>query len=78
MLIRAIHSCAVKFPDIAPAAVSLLIDFVSDSSEASAADVVLFARWTPYLPFLYHMTDACLRTMATERRWNPTLPFAPQ
>eukprot|EP01094_Clydonella_sp_ATCC50884_P010917 TRINITY_DN20734_c0_g1_i1.p1 TRINITY_DN20734_c0_g1~~TRINITY_DN20734_c0_g1_i1.p1 ORF type:complete len:932 (-),score=412.79 TRINITY_DN20734_c0_g1_i1:126-2921(-) len=44
VLIHAIHSCAVKFPDVASNVVHVLLDFVGDSSVASAVDVVVFVR----------------------------------
>lgn len=44
MLIQAIHSCAVKFPDIAANVIDLLMDFLGDTSGGSAVDVVLFVR----------------------------------
>eukprot|EP01114_Cavostelium_apophysatum_P024678 TRINITY_DN973_c0_g1_i2.p1 TRINITY_DN973_c0_g1~~TRINITY_DN973_c0_g1_i2.p1 ORF type:complete len:955 (+),score=319.11 TRINITY_DN973_c0_g1_i2:111-2975(+) len=44
MLIQAIHSCAVKFPDIAANVVDLLMDFLGDSAGGSAMDVMLFVR----------------------------------
>lgn len=44
MLIQAIHSCAVKFPEVASTVVHLLMDFLGDSNVASALDVVVFVR----------------------------------
>ncbi|GKV03047.1 hypothetical protein SLEP1_g15413 [Rubroshorea leprosula] len=44
MLIQAIHSCAVKFPEVASTVVHLLMDFLGDSNVASAIDVVVFVR----------------------------------
>ncbi|KAM7513441.1 hypothetical protein LguiB_012316 [Lonicera macranthoides] len=44
MLIQAIHSCAVKFPEVASTVVHLLMDFLGDSNVASAMDVVVFVR----------------------------------
>jgi coatomer subunit beta len=41
MLIKAIHSCAVKFPDIAESVVHLLLDFLDGFG---AIEVVLFVR----------------------------------
>lgn len=41
---QAIHSCAVKFPDIAANVIHLLMDFLGDSNTASALDVVFFVR----------------------------------
>ncbi|CAM8986370.1 unnamed protein product [Rhodiola kirilowii] len=44
MLVQAIHSCAIKFPDVAGTVVHLLMDFLGDSNVASATDVVIFVR----------------------------------
>ncbi|EFJ07199.1 hypothetical protein SELMODRAFT_448563 [Selaginella moellendorffii] len=44
MLIQAIHSCAVKFPEVASTVVHLLMDFLGDTNLASALDVVCFVR----------------------------------
>jgi len=44
MLIQAIHTCAIKFPEVASTVVHLLMDFLGDSNVVSALDVVLFVR----------------------------------
>ncbi|CAA2999017.1 coatomer subunit beta-1-like [Olea europaea subsp. europaea] len=44
ILIQAIHSCAIKFPEVASTVVHLLMDFLGDSNVASAMDVVVFVR----------------------------------
>ncbi|KAL7110018.1 hypothetical protein ACP275_06G211500 [Erythranthe tilingii] len=44
ILIQAIHSCAIKFPEVASTVVHLLMDFLGDSNVASAMDVVIFVR----------------------------------
>ncbi|CAA3019609.1 coatomer subunit beta-1-like [Olea europaea var. sylvestris] len=44
MLIQAIHSCAIKFPEVASIVVHLLMDFLGDNNVASAMDVVIFVR----------------------------------
>jgi len=44
MLVQAIHTCALKFPDVAGSVVHLLMDFLGDSNTASALDVVFFVR----------------------------------
>jgi coatomer subunit beta len=41
MLIHAIHTCAVKFPDVANSVVNLLMDFLSAEG---AVDVIRFVR----------------------------------
>ncbi|EPS61596.1 hypothetical protein M569_13199, partial [Genlisea aurea] len=44
MLIQAIHSCAIKYPEVASTVVHLLMDFLGDSNVASAMDVIIFVR----------------------------------
>ncbi|KMZ70478.1 Coatomer subunit beta [Zostera marina] len=44
MLIQAIHTCAIKFLEVASTVVHLLMDFLGDSNVVSALDVVLFVR----------------------------------
>ncbi|KAL6527054.1 hypothetical protein OROGR_016144 [Orobanche gracilis] len=44
MLIQAIHSCAIKFPEVASTVVHLLMDFLGDNNVSSAVDVVVFVR----------------------------------
>ncbi|MCL7037427.1 hypothetical protein MKW94_017503 [Papaver nudicaule] len=44
MLVQAVHSCAIKFPEVASTVVHLLMDFLGDSNVASAMDVVVFVR----------------------------------
>ena len=42
--LQAIHSCAIKFPDVAASVVQILMDFLGDSNVASALDVIFFVR----------------------------------
>jgi len=44
LLVQAIHSCAVKFPDVAGNVLHLLMDFLGDANTAAALDVVFFVR----------------------------------
>ncbi|XP_010246790.1 PREDICTED: coatomer subunit beta-1-like [Nelumbo nucifera] len=44
MLVQAIHTCAIKFPEVASTVVHLLMDFLGDSNVSSAMDVVVFVR----------------------------------
>jgi coatomer subunit beta len=44
LLVRAIHQCAVRFPDVAASVLHLLMDFLSDPNAASALDVAHFIR----------------------------------
>ncbi|RKO85232.1 adaptin N terminal region-domain-containing protein [Blyttiomyces helicus] len=44
LLIHAIHSCAIKFPEVAASVVHLLMEFLGDSHNSSAVDVIAFVR----------------------------------
>ncbi|KAK4756477.1 hypothetical protein SAY87_006604 [Trapa incisa] len=44
MLVQAIHTCAIKFPEVASTVVHILMDFLGDTNVASAMDVVVFVR----------------------------------
>ena len=44
LLVRALHSCSVRFPDIASQVIPILMEFLSDSTELAAVDVMLFVR----------------------------------
>ncbi|XP_071042974.1 LOW QUALITY PROTEIN: coatomer subunit beta-like [Parasteatoda tepidariorum] len=44
LLVRTLHSCCVKFPDVAPAIIPVLMEFLSDNNEQAAADVLAFMR----------------------------------
>eukprot|EP00877_Chromochloris_zofingiensis_P001624 jgi/Chrzof1/11462/Cz05g37150.t1 len=44
MLVAAIHTCAVKFPEVASNVVHLLMDFLGDANTSSALDVIFFVR----------------------------------
>ncbi|XP_068744674.1 coatomer subunit beta-like [Montipora capricornis] len=44
MLVRTLHTCSVKFPDVAVSIVPLLMEFLGDTNEQAAFDVLLFVR----------------------------------
>ncbi|KAG5362800.1 Coatomer subunit beta [Yarrowia sp. B02] len=44
VLIRAIHNCSIKFPQVAAQVADLLLDFVADFNSSSANDVIIFVR----------------------------------
>ncbi|XP_072164945.1 coatomer subunit beta-like [Diadema setosum] len=44
LLVRTLHSCSVKFPDVAATIIPLLMEFLSDTNELAAADVLVFIR----------------------------------
>ncbi|ORY34789.1 putative ER to Golgi transport-related protein [Naematelia encephala] len=44
LLIQSIHSCAIRFSEVAANVVYVLMDFLGDSSNPSAVDVIAFVR----------------------------------
>ncbi|MFH4981010.1 hypothetical protein AB6A40_007719 [Gnathostoma spinigerum] len=44
MLVRTLHSATIKFADVAATIVPVLMEFLSDDSEAAAQDVLVFVR----------------------------------
>ncbi|KAI9143030.1 adaptin N terminal region-domain-containing protein [Paraphysoderma sedebokerense] len=44
LLIQSIHSCAIKYPEVAATIVHVLMEFLGDSSSAPAVDVIAFVR----------------------------------
>lgn len=44
LLVRTLHSCSIKFPDVAAAVIPVLTDFLSESNAAAANDVLVFIR----------------------------------
>lgn len=44
LLVRTLHACSIKFPDIAVTIIPVLTDFLSESNEAAANDVLVFIR----------------------------------
>lgn len=44
LLVRTLHSCSIKFPDVASTVIPVLIEFLSDTNELAATDVLVFVR----------------------------------
>lgn len=44
ILIQAIHTAALRFPDVAPVAVNVLTEFFADSYGSSATEAIIFVR----------------------------------
>ncbi|XP_047003806.1 coatomer subunit beta [Schistocerca americana] len=44
LLVRTLHSCCIKFPDVAATVIPVLIEFLSDTNELAASDVLVFVR----------------------------------
>eukprot|EP00467_Chlorarachnion_reptans_P001231 CAMPEP_0114538316 /NCGR_PEP_ID=MMETSP0109-20121206/30073_1 /TAXON_ID=29199 /ORGANISM="Chlorarachnion reptans, Strain CCCM449" /LENGTH=976 /DNA_ID=CAMNT_0001722317 /DNA_START=10 /DNA_END=2941 /DNA_ORIENTATION=+ len=44
ILVDSLHRCAVKFPEVVPSVVHLLMNYVGDENTAGAKDVILFVR----------------------------------
>lgn len=44
LLVRTLHQCCVKFPDVSNTVIPLLMEFLSDTNELAAVDVLIFVR----------------------------------
>lgn len=44
LLVRTLHSCCIRFPDVALTVIPVLSEFLSDSNEQAAVDVLIFIR----------------------------------
>lgn len=44
LLVRTLHSCCIKFPDVAATVIPVLMEFLSDTNEIAASDVLVFVR----------------------------------
>ncbi|RZF48550.1 hypothetical protein LSTR_LSTR011165 [Laodelphax striatellus] len=44
LLVRTLHSCCIKFPDVAATVIPVLMEFLSDTNEMAASDVLVFVR----------------------------------
>lgn len=44
LLVRTLHACSIKFPDVAATVIPVLADFLSETNEAAATDVLVFVR----------------------------------
>lgn len=44
LLVRTLHQCTVKFPDVAGTIIPLLIELLGDQNELAASDVLIFVR----------------------------------
>lgn len=44
LLVRTLHQCCIKFPDVAVSVVPVLVEFLSDTNELAATDVMIFIR----------------------------------
>lgn len=44
LLVRTLHQCSVKFPDVAGTIIPVLMEFLGDQNELAAADVLVFVR----------------------------------
>jgi len=46
---------AIKFSEVAASVVHALMEFLGDSNNPSALDVVSFVRYVPCVPFYFHL-----------------------
>ncbi|XP_034098730.2 coatomer subunit beta [Drosophila albomicans] len=44
LLVRTLHTCSIKFPDVAGSVIPVLVEFLSDTNELAAVDVLIFIR----------------------------------
>lgn len=44
LLVRTLHSCCIRFPDVAATVIPVLAEFLTDTNEQAAADVLVFIR----------------------------------
>lgn len=44
LLVRTLHSCSIKFPNVAESVIPVLVEFLSDTNELAASDVLIFIR----------------------------------
>ncbi|KAK0163323.1 hypothetical protein PV327_007018 [Microctonus hyperodae] len=44
LLVRTLHTCSIKFPDVAATVIPVLVEFLSENNEAAANDVLIFVR----------------------------------
>ncbi|KAK4881223.1 hypothetical protein RN001_004542 [Aquatica leii] len=44
LLVRTLHSCCIKFSDVAATVIPVLAEFLSDTNELAATDVLIFVR----------------------------------
>ncbi|CAL4124489.1 unnamed protein product, partial [Meganyctiphanes norvegica] len=68
LLVRTLHSISIKFPDIAASVIPILMDFLSDSNELAATDVLVFVReaiqrLTPLRPQIVERLMSALPTI---------------
>ena len=42
--VRTLHTACIKFPDVSTTVVPLLMEFLSDTNELAAMDVLIFVR----------------------------------
>ncbi|XP_008549424.1 coatomer subunit beta [Microplitis demolitor] len=44
LLVKTLHTCSIKFPDVAGTVIPVLVDFLAENNEAAATDVLDFIR----------------------------------
>lgn len=44
LIVRTLHSCSIKFPDVSVNVIPMLMEFLSDTNELAAQDVLIFTR----------------------------------
>ncbi|KAJ8441118.1 hypothetical protein Cgig2_006947 [Carnegiea gigantea] len=81
MLVRAIHTCSMKFAEVASLVIYVLMDFLSDANVASAMDVVVFVHVLLKSSVLWIIREYCFSLskvesgIATIKQCLGDLPF---
>lgn len=44
LLVKTLHACSIKFPEVAASVIPVLVDFLSDTNDMAANDVLVFIR----------------------------------
>lgn len=69
LLVKTLHSCCIRFPDVAATVIPVLAEFLSDTNEQAATDVLIFIREAiqkfPHLRTL--ITEKLIETFAAIR-----------
>ncbi|XP_065179179.1 coatomer subunit beta-like [Sycon ciliatum] len=60
LLVKSLHRCSIKYPEVAPQVIPLLVEFLSDCDKVSAMSVLEFVREVV-------QTHESLRLMATQK-----------
>ena len=68
-MVRALHTCCVKFPEVASSVIPVLMVFLGDNNELAAVDVLVFVREaiTRFEPLRKVIIEKLLQSLSTIR-----------